>query len=129
MQRIGGLSEAIASFESLYRAYARARRGKRDRAAVDRSSLDLERQLSRLREEPLDGSCRPGPFFTFRIHDPKERLISTAPLRGRVVHHAIIAVLEPHVERDMDPDCCACREGRGLAAAVARAGSLSQRAE
>jgi len=129
MRRVGELFEAIASFENLYGAYVRARRGKRERAAVDHFSFDLKHELLRLRQELLDGSYRPGPFFTFLIHDPKERLISAAPFRDRVVHHAVIGVLEPHLERSMDPDSYACRKGLGLDAALARAQRLSKRSE
>jgi RNA-directed DNA polymerase len=35
------------------------------------------------------------PNHSFYIHDPKRRLISAAPFRDRVVHHALYRVIEP----------------------------------
>ena len=127
MKRAGGLFDTIASFENLYRAYLKARRGKQSRGAVDRFSFLLERELLSLRSGLCTGSYRPGTAFTFVIHDPKRRTISAAPFRDRVVHHAVIGVLEPHLERGLDPDCYACRKGLGLDRALARAQALSRR--
>lgn len=42
---------------------------------------------------------QPGSYTHFLIHDPKTRLISAAPFRDRVVHHALIDVIEPIFER------------------------------
>lgn len=126
MKRIGRLFDSIASFENLYRAYLRARRGKRDRASVDRFSFDLEREIIALRGELLSGTYRPGPLFTFTIQDPKRRSIAAAPFRDRVLHHAILTVLEPHFERGLDPDSFACRKGLGLDAALERAKALAR---
>ena len=49
VKRIGGLFESLASFENLYRAYLRARRGKKSRASIDRFAFALEPELLRRR--------------------------------------------------------------------------------
>jgi hypothetical protein len=56
---------------------------------------------------------RPGPYHSFYIHDPKRRLISAAPFRDRVVHHALINVIEPIWERRFIFDSYANRVGKG----------------
>jgi hypothetical protein len=38
------------------------------------------------------GSFRLGPYPHFFIHDPEHRLISTAPLSDRLVHHAFCTI-------------------------------------
>jgi hypothetical protein len=38
----------------------------------------------------------------FSIHEPKERLISAAPFRDRVVHHVLCQVIEPAFEEVWD---------------------------
>ena len=129
MKRLGQVFAEIASFENLYRAFTRARRGKQERVAIDRFAFDLEHELLRLRDDLLRGTYRPGPFFTFVIHDPKERLIAAAPFRDRLLHHAVIAVIEPWLERSLDPDSFACRRGLGLDRALERARVLSRRAD
>ena len=55
------------------------------------------------------------------VFDPKERTICAAPFRDRVAHHAIMNVAEPHFESYQIDDSYACRRGKGLDAAIARA--------
>ena len=69
----------------------------------------------------------PGPTVTFEVWDPKRRTITVAPFRDRVVHHALIAAIGPHLERGMDPDSFGCRTGKGTDAALARAVTLARR--
>lgn len=95
MRRTGGLWPLITSFPNLLLAHRRARSGKRDRDEVARFSLDLEPWLLRLQERLLDGSWTPGPYRQFTIYDRKPRLISAAPYADRVVHHALVAHIEP----------------------------------
>jgi RNA-directed DNA polymerase len=83
IRRYGHLWETLISFENLYAAARKARRGKRRKTAVERFEFDLESSLVRLRESLWDRSYRPGPFHTFTITDPKPRLISAAPYRDR----------------------------------------------
>lgn len=61
------------------------------------------------------------------LHEGKRRLISAAPFADRVLHHALVAVLEPRFEPLMSPFSFANRVGRGTHAAVAHARHLAQR--
>ena len=54
-----------------------------------------------------------GRFRQFVIRDPKERIISAPPFAERVLHHALMNVCEPHLERWLIPDTFACRAGKG----------------
>jgi len=60
---------------------------------------------------------RPGPYRAFRISEPKARLISAAPFRDRVVHHALCNVIEPLWERRFVSESFANRKGLGSSAA------------
>ena len=53
--------------------------------------------------------------------------ISAAPFRDRIVHHAIVNVLEPIYERRFIPDSYACRRGKGTHRAIDRAQYHSRR--
>ena len=75
--------------------------------------LQLERELQ-------TGRYRPGPYRTIEIFDPKHRLVSAAPFRDRVVHHAFCAVCEPVFERGFIHDSYANRAGKGTHRAIAR---------
>jgi retron-type reverse transcriptase len=127
MKRVGHLWECLISFESLLRAAEKARRGKRFRPCVAAFHYDLEHQLWALHEELAAKSYRPGAYRTFHIHEPKKRLISAAPYRDRVVHHALVQVLEPLFERSFIHDSYACRKYKGTHAAVDRCQFFARR--
>lgn len=69
----------------------------------------------------------PGAYQTFVLTDPKPRLISAAPYRDRVVHHALCLVLEPIFEPTFIFDSYACRPGKGTHAAVDRFTQFARR--
>lgn len=73
MKRYGELWPQLVSFENLCRAYRKARRGKRDRAEVERFEFGREPELARLQQELCDGTYCPGPYRTFTLHDGKPR--------------------------------------------------------
>jgi hypothetical protein len=127
MKRYGNLWPQVVSWPNLLRAARKARRGKRDRDVVQRFEFHQERELLRLQRDLLDGSYCPGPFTTHWISQPKPRLISAAPYRDRVVHHALMNVLEPILDRHFHPDSYACRKGKGTHAASRRLQQLMRR--
>ncbi len=114
------LFQRISSFQNLWLAARRAARGKRRRPDVAAFLLDLEPQLLALEAELRAGEWRPGGYRTFRITEPKERLICAAPFRDRVVHQAVVQILEPRFERGFIHDSYACRKGKGTHAALRR---------
>ena len=120
MKRFGNLWPELTSFRHLLRSAEKARRGKNRLANVATFHFDLERQLHRLQDELHDRSYRPGPYRTFEIHEPKRRMISAAPYRDRVVHHALCGILERLFEPTLVFDSYACRRGKGTHAAVDR---------
>jgi len=121
------LFERAVGFLPIVRAARRAGRGKPLSDAAASFLFDLEPEALRLESELDAGTYRPGPYRTFLITDPKRRLISAAPFRDRVVHHAVCAVLEPVLERYAVHDSYACRKGKGTLAALDRAQILSTR--
>jgi RNA-directed DNA polymerase len=117
----------ITAFENLYQAFKNAARGKRSHPDVAGFEFDLEGNLLVLQAELQTLAYAPGPYTNFRIHDPKPRLISAAPFRDRVVHHALCQVIEPLFERRFIFDSYACRVGKGTHAALNRAQQFSRR--
>lgn len=73
-----------------------------------------------LQNELLEKSYTPGRYRTFVVYERKPRLISAAPYRDRVVHHALCNVIEPIFERSFIYDSYACRKGKGTHKAVDR---------
>jgi len=117
----------ITAFENLCLAFHRAARGKRSRPDVAAFEFDQEQQLLELQAQLVSQTYRPGPYYNFHIRDPKPRLISAAPFRDRVVHHAFCNVVEPLFERRFIDDSYACRVGKGTHAALDRAQHFARR--
>ncbi len=118
MQRIGCLSEKLYSFENLLSAYRSACRGDDRKIKSAEFFFGLEYNISDLKADLEAGRWKPGRYKRFRIHDPKERLITSAPFQDRVVHHALINCLEPVYEKRFYFHSYATRKGKGTHRAV-----------
>jgi hypothetical protein len=117
----------ICNWPHLLHAFQRAACGKRRRPAVATFEFQVADRLLRLRADLLDGSYSPGPYTHFFIHEPKQRKISAATFRDRVVHHALCAVIEPRFERVFIPDSYANRIGKGSHRAIDRLQQFARR--
>jgi len=114
------LYEKICNPLNLWRAYKDAARGKRYQSAAASYEYDLEKNLVELGEELTSEVYQPGGYHNFRILKPKRRLISAAPFRDRVAHHALMNVIEPLFERQFIFDSYANRKDKGTHAALDR---------
>lgn len=124
MQRIHHLFETFCSFSNLYEAWRRAKRGTSTNLDKNNFCFNAETELLHLQEELIELRYRPQPYRYFQIHDPKTRTISVASFRDRVVHHALVGVLEPFYEKWFIYDSYATRKGKGTHKAIARAQSF-----
>jgi hypothetical protein len=103
----------ITSFAALHAAALRAQKGKRYRPAVLAFNAQLEANLFQLQHELQSFTYAPGPYRQFEIRDPKRRLISAAPYRDRVVHHAFCAAIVPPLQKRFITTSYANRIGFG----------------
>jgi retron-type reverse transcriptase len=120
MKRYGNLWPAITAFPNLLQAHYQAQKGKRYRQNVLAFNHNLESELLCLKDELLTQTYQPGPYRTFEIVEPKRRLISAAPYRDRVVHHALCNVIVPLIEPTFIDDSYANRIGKGSHRALQR---------
>ena len=127
MKRAGHLYHRIYEYDNLAAAFAKAVKGKHDRAEViafkqhfNVNMLNLQDQL--IRHEPDIGHYR-----YFMVFDPKLRSICAASFLERVLHHAIMNVCEPVFEAYAVYDSYACRKGKGSLKALERATGFSRR--
>jgi hypothetical protein len=118
VKRIGGIWERVTSFENLLAAYRQARKGKRGRPDVAAFGLALETELLRLQAELITERYRPGGYRQFTVYERKPRRIAAAPFRDRVVHHAVMNLIEPPIDRRFIFHSYACRLGKGAHRAV-----------
>jgi RNA-directed DNA polymerase len=119
--------ERLCSWDNLLLAYHKAARGKRGLTGVASFEHRLEDNLIALRNELLAKTYRPGAYTSFWIHEPKRRLISAAPFRDRVVHHALCNLVEPIFERTFVADSFANRKRKGTHRALDSAQRFSRR--
>jgi retron-type reverse transcriptase len=114
------LYENICSPINLWWAYKNAARGKRYSPAVASFEYDLEKNLIEIEEELREETYQPSGYHSFEIDKPKRRLVNAAPFRDRVVHHALMNIIEPLFERQFIFDSYANREGKGTHSALDR---------
>lgn len=120
MKRLGQLWDRVVAFDNLLLAFRKARAGRRRRPPVAEFELRLEQDLLSLQRELVSGDYQPGAYRLFTRYERKPRLIAAAPFRDRIVHHALMNVIEPPLDRGFIADSYACRAGKGTHAAVRR---------
>jgi RNA-directed DNA polymerase len=116
----------VYEWANLVEAAQRSARNKRSRVEVAAFELFWADRLSDIQDELRDRRYRPGKYRNFCIHEPKRRMISAAPFRDRVVHHALCQVLEPWYESRFIADSYANRVGKGTHRAIDRVQSLAR---
>lgn len=80
----------ICSFEVLYRAFKKARGGKRDKRQEAEYERNVLENILLLSEELLSGNYQPGSFETFYVYEPKKRLVQAPAFVDKVVQHALV---------------------------------------
>jgi hypothetical protein len=117
----------VYEWNNLMRAWRKARRGKRGQPPAATFEANADWNLLALQLELQERRYQPGPYTSFTICEPKRRLISAAPFRDRVVHHALCNVIEPLFERRFIHDSYANRQGKGTHAALDRCQQFARR--
>lgn len=120
MKRYGNLWPKIITFENLYQAHCKAQQGKRYRSSVLAFNHNLGSNLLQLQRDLASQTYQPGDYRTFLIQEPKIRMISAAPYRDRVVHHALCTWIAPILEKTLIHDTYANRVGFGSHRALKR---------
>lgn len=121
------LFDNIVSWENLLIAHRKAAKGKRGKSAAARFEYNLTDNLLQLQQELTKYTYSPSEYRSFFIYDPKRRLISAAPFRDRVVHHALCNIIEPIFERSFSSASFANRIGKGTHRALEKAQRLARR--
>ena len=117
-RRHDNLFHLIANFSALRKAARKAIKGKRKKPGAAAFMANFEREILALERQLRDSSYRPGRYVEILVRDPKERLVSAAPFRDRVVHHALCAVICPLFEPGFTDHTFANREGKGTHKAI-----------
>ncbi len=114
------LLEKTYSIENLISAFKKARKGKSKRDYVISFESNLSKNLKLLREELKSKTYKPHKLKKFIVRDPKTRTIHASIFRDRIVHHAIINMIQPIFEKRFIYDSFASRKFKGTHEAIKR---------
>ena len=114
MKRFGNLYARICDISNLRLAAENAARNKRRRDEVRDFFANLEANLLGLHRLLIYRLYRTSAYEIFEKIEGKRRLIFKLPFRDRVVHWAIMQVLEPIWTPQFTADTHACIKGRGM---------------
>lgn len=120
MKTYSHLYERLCSFDNLFAAFCKAKRGKSKRWDVLAFECNLFDELMQLQNELLTQTYVPQPMRKLVIHDPKTRTIHIADFSDRVIHHAIINIIGPIFEPQFIYDSHASQKMKGTHKAVQR---------
>ena len=118
MKRVDNLFEQITDLNNLKFAYLKALKGKRYTPEVLIYTKRIDKNLFNLKIQLENETYNHGKYRQFKIYDPKERLITAASFEDRIIHHAIMNILEPVFEKQFIFHTYACRKGKGTHKAV-----------
>lgn len=121
LKRANNLFVPICDLQNIKLAWLKAIKGKRRAADVLLFSKSFTGNLDCVRNRLLSDNPQWGQYHQFIVKDPKERIINSASLPERIMHHAMMNILEPVFERHQIFHSYACRKGKGTHAAVMHA--------
>ncbi len=127
MKRMGNLYPEIKDPDNLRQAFLKAVRGKRNRPDVRAFAGDFESQIRNLHDQLDQMTLDVGHYRFFHVWDPKQRMICAASFPERVLHHALMNICGPALERISVFDSYACRKGKGLHKAILRTKAFARK--
>lgn len=115
MKRIRNIFDEVISLENLRLADEKARKGKLKSYGVRVHDKNREANLLALHESLKNGTFKTSKYHIFTIYEPKERLIYRLPYYpDRILHHAIMNVLEPIWVSVFNKNTYSCIKNRGI---------------
>lgn len=129
MKRADNLFEQITDLNNLEFAYLKALKGKRYTPEVLIYAKRIDENLFNLKIQLENETYNHGKYRQFKIYDPKERLITAASFEDRIIHHAIMNILEPVFEKQFVFHTYACRKNKGTHRAVEYASKKAKQCE
>ena len=86
-QRFFNMENQVNSFVALYKAYQKTRCGKRDNPTAMRYRMEAIERTADLSDRLQRRDYTFGPYYPFKVYEPKERLVLAIDFEGKVVQH------------------------------------------
>jgi len=113
MKRLNNLYEQIISIDNILLADTLARKGKSRQTGIKTFDNNYDQNIADIYKDLVTKEYKTGEYQTRTIYERKERIISILPYRDRIVHHAIMNVLEPMFVSVFTADTYSCIKGKG----------------
>ena len=103
----------------------KARKGKTKTYGVMTHDKNREKNLAALHEALVSKTYRTSDYEVFAVFEPKERIIYRLPYYpDRIVHHAIMNILEPIWVKTFTYNTYSCVKGRGIEGCARRVSAI-----
>ena len=111
MKKFKNLYQKITDLDNIKLAHHNARKNKTHRDDVKKVDEDIEGFCKQIQDMLINHTYKTSEYFTFKLYEPKERIIFKLPyFPDRIVHHAIMNIMEPQ----MIPQTYSCIKKRGI---------------
>lgn len=108
------MENSVNSFIALYEAYKRTRCGKRENPTAMRYRMEAIERTDDLSDRLQRREYTFGPYYPFKVYEPKERLVLAIDFEGKVVQHSLCDnALEPCFTPRLIRDNYAGQRGKG----------------
>lgn len=116
MKRYGNLFEKIYNKQNIYLAHKKARKKKTKRKAIKDFDNNICSEINRISDMIKNKTYRVSPYkIDKRIERKKERIIYKLPYNpDRVIHHAVLQVVEPILAETYIKDTYQSIKNRGV---------------
>ena len=94
-----GIFDQVAAADHLWQAYRAVRRGKRRGPVMAAYERNADLDVLALSRELMSGGYQSRPWTLRLIYDSKPRLIAAPAVRDRIVHRALLDIIDLHFER------------------------------
>ncbi len=120
MKTYKNLYSKIYDKNNLVLSWRKARKGKTKKLYIREFDANLIKNILILHQELKTQTYNPRLLETFSLRDTKTRKISKSDFRDKIVHHAIVNVIESIFDKGFIYDSCANRKGKGNLFAIKR---------
>ena len=107
------LFDKMTSLDHLFQSWDQFKRGKRKRKDIQFFERNLEDNIFQLQEDLTTLQYQPDSYTHFYVTDPKQRHISKASVRDRLVHQTVYDVLIEIFDRKFIFHSLSSRQGKG----------------
>ena len=129
MKRKNNLFSQVITLDNLRKADTKAQKGKANQYGVRLHNQNREANIKALHEMLVNKTYSTSQYSTFKVYEPKEREVFRLPyFPDRILHHAVMNILEPIFMACFTADTYSCIKGKGIHAA-ARAVKIALRDE